>query len=215
VIRLCLIALAGLAALWPQVVAAQSSDKANDGVRVGDRWVYDTRDEVSQYPKDTYTQIVTEVSKDQIVASVTVRGKNGAVLIIFNRDWGVIDNVIWKFKPDNGQGLPATLAVGKEWRSQYEAKNTQNGTNLKGSISSKVTAQETISTSAGTFDTFKIERQLQELNTADPSKSYEIHIVTWFAPLINHWVRQTLLTKYEKRTRTSTSEELADFSRDF
>jgi hypothetical protein len=209
------ILLAGLAALWPQFLAAQSPDQANDGVRVGDRWVYDTKDEVTGYPKDTYTQIVTEVSKDEIVANLTVRGKSGSVLIVFNRDWGVLDNVVWKYKPDNGQGIPVGLAVGKEWRSQYEAKNTQAGTNMKGTTSSKVVAQETITTSAGTFDTFKIERQTRELNTADPSKSYEGQFVTWFAPQINHWVRRTFLTKYEKRTRTNTSEELTDFSRNF
>jgi hypothetical protein len=214
-IRLCFISLAALAALWPQVLAAQSSDPANDSVRVGDRWVYDTKDEVTGYPKDTYTQIVTEVSKDQIITSSTFRGKNGSTLIIFNRDWGLVDNVIWKYKPNNGQGLPATLAVGKEWRSQYEAKNTQNGANLKGTTSSKVVAREMITTDAGTFDTFKIERQAMELNTADPSKSFDAQIVTWFAPQINRWVRRTFLVKFEKRTRSNTSEELADFSRNF
>jgi hypothetical protein len=215
VIRLYLIALAGLTALWPQVTAAQSSDPANEAVRVGDRWVYETRDEATGYPKDTYSQIVTEVSKNEIVANLTVRGKNGSVLVVFNHNWGVLDNVIWKYKPDDGEGIPPGLAVGKEWRSQYEAKNTQSGTNMKGTTSSKVVAQETITTSAGTFDAFKIERQTRELNTADPSKSFEGLYVTWFAPQINHWVRRTFLTKYEKRTRTNTSEELTDFSRNF
>jgi hypothetical protein len=214
-IRFCVILLAGAAALWPQVLAAQSPDQANDGVRVGDRWVYDTKDEVTGYPKDTYTQIVTEVSKDEIVVSLTVRGKNGAVLIVFNRGWGVLDNVVWKYKPDDGEGIPPGLAVGKEWHSQFEAKSTQSGTNIKGTALSKVVAQETITTSAGTFDTFKIERQTRELNTADPSKSFEGQYVTWFAPQINHWVRRTFLTKFEKRARTNTSEELTDFSRNF
>jgi hypothetical protein len=215
VIRLRLILLAGLAALWPQILAAQSPDQANDAVRVGDRWVYDTKDEVTGFPKDTYTQIVTEVSKDEIVTNLTYRGKNGSTLIIFNRDWGLLDNTTWKYKPNNGQGLPSALAVGKEWRSQYEAKNTQNGMNFKGSTSSKVTAQEKITASAGSFDTFKIERQSSDLNTADPSKIFESQIVTWFAPQINHWVRRTFLVKFEKRIRSNTSEELADFSRNF
>ena len=214
-IRLGLILLASLAALWPQLLAAQTSDQPNDGVRVGDRWVYDTKDEITGFPTNTYTQIATEVSKDQIVTSLTFRGKAGSTLITFSRDWGVIDNVLWKFKPNNGQGIPLPLSVGKEWRSQFEAKNTQNGTNLKGSTLSKVVAQETITTSAGTFDTFKIDWQARELNTADPSKISESEVLTWFSPQINRWVRRTIVTKIEKRVRTNTSEELADFSRDF
>jgi hypothetical protein len=107
------------------------------------------------------------------------------------------------------------LTVGKEWRSEFEAKSLQNGTNLKGSSRSKVLAQEKIMTSAGTFDTFKIEWQAKEFNTADPSKNSELESVTWFAPQVNRWVRQTSVVRIDKRTRTSTSEELADFSRDF
>jgi hypothetical protein len=214
-IRLCLISLAGVAALWPQVVLAQSPKEAMDTVRVGDRWVYDTKDEITGFPKETYTQIVTDVFADQIVTSLTFSGKPAHVLMTFSRDWGVIDNVLWKFKPNNGQGLPLPLAVGKEWRSQYEAKNSQNGTNLKGSSLSKVVAQESITTEAGTFETFKIERRVQDLNTSDPSKISESEVVTWFAPQINHWVRRTFVTKVDKRIRTSTSEELADFSSNF
>jgi hypothetical protein len=210
-----LISLAGLAALWPLVLVAQSPDQANDGVRVGDRWVYDTKDEITGFPKETYTQIVTEVSKDQIVTSLTFRGKPGSSLITFGSDWGVVDNALWKFKPNNGQGIPLPLAVGKEWRSQFEAKNTQNGTNLKGSTLSKVVAKETSTTSAGTFDTFKIGGQAREFNTADPSRISETEVETWFAPQINRWVRRTILIKIDKRVRTNTSEELADFSRNF
>ncbi len=201
------------AALWPCVLAAQSPEAPNDGVQVGDRWVYDTKDEITGFPKETYTQIVTEASPKEIVTSLTFRGKNGSTLVVFNRDWGVLDNAIWKFAPNNGQGIPSALAVGKEWHSEYQSRNRQNGTNLKGSSLSKVVAQESITTSGGTFDTFKIERQWRELNASDPSKFFEGLTVMWFAPQINHWVRRTFLVKFEKRTRSNTSEELVDFSR--
>ena len=204
-----------LVVLWPQALLAQAATTNVDGVKVGDRWVYDSRDEVTGFPKDTYTYIVTEVSKDQIVTSLSVRGKPNHPLVTFGHDWALIDNGVWKFKPSNGQTIPPQLTVGKEWRSEYEAKNLQSGANRKGSALSKVLAQEKITTSAGTFDTFKIDWQAREFNPADPARSSELEVVTWFAPQINRWVRQTAVVKSDKRTRSSTSEELADFSRDF
>ena len=98
---------------------------------------------------------------------------------------------------------------------EYEAKNLQNGTNVKGSTLSKVSAQEKISTAAGTFDTFKIDLQSEGVQRRRLSRSSEVEVVTWFAPQIYRWVRQTTVLKSDQRTRSSTSEELADFSRDF
>jgi hypothetical protein len=74
-------------------------------------------------------------------------------------------------------------------------------------------AQETITTDAGTFDTFKIEQQARWLDPLDPARMWEFQIVSWFAPQINHWVRRTTLVKFEKRLRENTTEELADFNR--
>jgi hypothetical protein len=74
-------------------------------------------------------------------------------------------------------------------------------------------AQEDVTTLAGTFNTFKIERYVRQFNTADPSKLTESQIVLWYAPRINHFVRRTTLVKFEERTRSIMSEELADFTR--
>jgi hypothetical protein len=74
-------------------------------------------------------------------------------------------------------------------------------------------AQESITTPAGTFDTFKIERQVRQFNTADPARFIEMQVVSWYAPQINNIVRRKTLVKFEKRVRTNSSEELADFTR--
>jgi hypothetical protein len=205
----------GLAGTWPLALKAQSSEEADGAVRVGDRWVYDTKDEISGYPKDTYSEIVTEVSPKEIVTNWTYSGKPGSALVTYDHDWSRIDNLIWKYKPNDGQGVRLPLAVGKTWRVEFDARNTQTGVNMRASISSKVVAQETITTPAGTFDTFKIERNGREFKTTDPSKFNETQMVVWYAPKINHWVRRTFSVKYEKRTRSSTSEQLTDFSRNF
>ena len=111
------------------------------------------------------------------------------------------------------QGIRPPLAVGKEWRSEFEAQNTQTGSVFKDTVVSKVVAQETVMVPAGMYETFKIETRTLEYKAADPSKSTDFENVGWYAPLINFWVRRVFVTKVQKRTTQSVTEELADFGR--
>src|SRR6516225_10111326 len=54
-----------------QNVLAQFSNDVDGAVRVGDRWVYETRDEITGFPKETYTEIVTEVSPENAIVNLT------------------------------------------------------------------------------------------------------------------------------------------------
>ena len=224
---ICAALVAAIAGTSPLVSNAQPGDKApsaegqpadqGDGgpVRVGDRWVYDTKDELTGDPKDTYTEVVTEISPSDIVTNWTFSGKPGSSVVIYDHDWQRKDNIVWKFKPNDGQGVRMPLAIGKAWRVQFDARNTQTGVNFKSSLSSKVVGKETITTSAGTFDTFKIERTGTQFRTTDPSRVFQSQMAVWYAPEINHWVRRTTTLKYQKHVTSSTSEELSDFSRAF
>jgi hypothetical protein len=203
--------LLGLAAAWPQLLAAQSPDRADDGVRVGDRWSFDSKDEITGFPKDTFTRTVTEVSPNEVVVNQTFRGKNGSSLVVYDHDWNRLENSTTKFKPNDGQGIRQPLAVGKEWRSEQEARGAQS--NSKITVASKVVVQEMITTPAGTFATFKIETHRREINANDQSKAWDYEDTGWYAPQINNWVRRTFVTKIQKRTSSITSEELIDFSR--
>jgi hypothetical protein len=202
-----------IATTWPHVLAAQSPEETDGPVRVGDRWVYDTKDEMTGYAKSSYVEIVTEVSPKETMLNVSLAGGSGSAIVTYDHDWNCVDNLIWKFKPNDGQGIRLPLVVGKTWRSDFEAKNTQTGANFNGSSSSKVVAQESITTLAGTFDTFKIERQVRQVNTADPARFTEMQVVTWYAPQINNVVRRKTVVTFEKRIRSNRSEELSDFTR--
>jgi hypothetical protein len=204
------IVLVALAALWPCVAAAQSADRPDDGIKVGDGWVYDRMDDISGNPKGTFTSLVTEVSAQEIVTNVNFQGKNGRGIVVFDHDWNrTLDNKI-VFKPNDGHGVRLPLAVGKEWRSEYTFSNAKNGVNMKATSLAKVVAQEPLTTPAGTFDTFKIDRQVKEFNVADPSRLVETQFLMWFAPQINHWVRRTVITKVDKRVRNTTTDELTE-----
>src|SRR5262249_52213897 len=170
-------------ALWSDALLGQPADQTSDAVRVGDRWVYDTKDELTGFPKATYSHVVTEVSPKEIVVSLTFRGQNNSSLMVYDHNWNRLEQSNAKFRPNHGQGIRLPLAVGKEWGGKYEARATQTGViNAKASAVSKVVGQETVTTPAGTFDTFKIETRVQSINTADPSQSYLYENVGWFAP---------------------------------
>jgi hypothetical protein len=207
-VRIGVVLLMGLMMLWPRMLVAQSVERPSEEVQVGDAWVYDNKDGITGLPISTFTSLVAEVSPNEIVTHLIIRGKDGRGFVVFDHDWNRLAIGNQKFNPNDGTGISWPLAVGKEWRSSYTTSNTQTGVNTKSSSLAKVVAQETITTPAGTFDTFKIDRQIKEFNVADPSRSWDTQMLMWFAPQINHWVRRTFIVKQEKRTIENATHEL-------
>ena len=216
------ILLVGLA-IGPRLVVAQSQEEADGALRIGDLWIYETKNEVTGLPAEGYTEMVAQVSTKEVIVNRTYRFpviSYGAPvqrspqnsIYTYDHDWNLIDDYLWKFKPNNGLGVRLPLSVGKTWQAEFDAQDLHTTRKIyRGTSSSKVVAQETITTDAGTFDTFKIEHQARWLDPLDPASMWEFQVMSWFAPKINHWVRRTNLLKYEKRPRENTSEELADF----
>jgi hypothetical protein len=207
------ILLFGFGALSPSILTAQSQAPTDNSAQVGDRWTFDSRDEITGLPRDTFSRAVTEISSGEIVVRQSFRGKNGFSIIVYDHNWNRIETATIKFKPNDGQGIRLPLAIGKEWRSEFEARNTQTGSSFKDTVVSKIVARETLALPVGMYETFKIETRTHELNTANPSKSTEFEYVGWYAPAINYWVRRVFVTKMQKRTTENVSEELVDFGR--
>ena len=200
----------GLMVLWPRMLVAQSVERPSEEVTVGDAWVYDSKDAITGFPISTYTSLVTEVSPQEIATRVIRRGGSGGGLVAFDHDWNRIVNGNLKYNPNDGHGIRWPLAVGKEWRHQFITSNTQTGNNTKASSLIKVVAQESVTTPAGTFETFKIDQQIKYFNVKDPSRSTDVEMLMWFAPQINHWIRRTYTVKQEKRTVSRTTDELIE-----
>ena len=212
-LRRPVVVLVALAALWPRILLAQSVDRPGEEARVGDAWVYDQKESNTGLTLATYTSLVAETSPKEIVTNVIFRGRNGSTLVVFDHDWNRLVNGNQKYSPNDGHGVHWPLAEGKEWRHEFTTSNTQTGVNTKSSSLTKVVAQETVTTPAGTFETFKIEQQTKAFVIADPSRYWDIQMFMWFAPQINHWVRRQFIVKQEKRTTSNTTDELVDIIR--
>jgi hypothetical protein len=191
--------------------AAQTADLA--GVLPGDRWSYEITDEITGDLKQTTSIVVLSLSDAEINTRVTNRGALRPIQIAFDRSWNRLDDEAWRYKPSDGTGLQMPLLVGKEWRFDSQASNIQNGTTLSSAGQSRVVAQEKVTTPAGSFDTFKVETKIRQVNSNDQTKTATVTTTFWYAPSINRWVRKTQQMQIEGRVREASTEELTDYSR--
>lgn len=189
---------------------AQSAE--DNSVKVGDRWSYDVKDDATGDLRHAITVVVTEVNDKEITTRVTVRGKDRPNTVIYARDWGRIDDGQWRNQPA-GIGIKTPLQVGKEWRSDANGRSLKTGVAMRSTGLAKVITQESMTTAAGTFDTFKIEANIRQVNANDQTKSSSILETSWYAPTINRWVKRQTVIKFEGRVRESRTEELTDYSR--
>ncbi len=173
---------------------APSAVEAMEDPQIGDHWTYELRDEITGEIKSTLTNTVTDVSANDISIKLAQLGTANLGYLTFDRSWNATSNGVWRYTPNDGTGIRAPLAVGKTWPIKTADFNSTSGASLKRSGTSKVTAKETITTRAGTFDTFKIETSYTGQNSRDPTKKWEIEQQTWYAPAIDHWVKRSFVS---------------------
>lgn len=197
----------------PPPTEASAGPEAMEEAQVGDHWTYELIDDISGEMKATLTNIVTEVSGSEISLRVGKLGDAGAGFVTFDRSWNATNNGIWKWSPNDGTGIRMPLVVGKTWSFKSNDINSSVGFSGKRSGTSKVVAQESVTTSAGTFDTFKIETIYTLQNPRDPARKAQITIQTWYAPLINHWVKRTQVSRRDGRVGERSSLLLVEYGR--
>jgi hypothetical protein len=191
--------------------AAQAVDPGP--IRVGDRWSYDIKDALTGDLRQAVTIVAAEINEKEITTRISVRGRDRPLTFVFDHDWGHVDDGVWKHRPSDLLGIKKPLQVGRQWRAEGNSANLQNGVALQTSALAKVVGQEQITTPAGTFDTFRIELTVRQINTRDQTKSTTLNTVTWYAPAITRWVKRQTEVRAEGRLRDSLYEELTEYSR--
>ena len=209
--RLFVTVLVVTTVLWPALGIGQTDDPGP--VRVGDRWTYEVKDAATEDIRAVMTVVVVDIDDKEITTRVSSRGKDRPRTIVFDSQWAMLDDSVWKHRPAGLIGIRTPLQVGKTWRTETNATNMQNGTALRTSSVAKVVAQEKTTTQAGTFDTYRIETSVTQVNSKDATKSSRMAFVDWYAPAINRWVKRIFEVRAEGRVRDSAVEELTDHSR--
>ena len=213
----CLLS-AGTPALAADDAAASATTAAKPVISMeepmpGDFWTYELRDEISGAVKAVRNNMVTEVTATDISVRFNIQGKPEDGLNVYDRSWNVKGAAPWKYTPHDGSGIQLPLKAGASWRSEADDVNASNGNIWKRSIRSKVVGQETITTKAGTFETFKIETTINRRPTNDPTRKMEITQQTWYAPAIDHWVRRTQVGRGNGNLIFNNTIELVEYGR--
>jgi hypothetical protein len=190
--------------------AAQTADPG--AVRVGDRWAYEIKDALTGDLRQMITVVVVDINEMEITTRVSARGKDHPQTMVYDLDWGRIDDGAWKLRP-SGIGIKKPLEVGKEWRSDANGIHLQSGVTFRATGAAKVVDEEKVTTPAGTFDTFRVATTVRMINTKDQTRSQTWTFVFWYAPAVNRWVRRKAEWRSEGRLRDSYSEELTEYSR--
>jgi hypothetical protein len=168
-------------------VETPSGPEAMEDAQTGDHWTYELRDDITGDIKSTITNTVTDVSGSEISTRIAQLGNSNTGYQTFDRSWNLTNNGIWRYTPNDGTGIRTPLAVGKTWSFKSTDLNSTAGISWKRSGTAKVVAQESVTTRAGTFDTFKIETSFQVQNANDPTKKIQSVQQSWYAPAIDHW----------------------------
>ena len=197
----------------PGSTESPSLQETMEDPQIGDHWTYELRDDVSGDLKSTITHTITGITATEISIRLAVLGRPNGAYHTYDRAWDMINTGIWRSTPNDGTGIRAPLAVGKTWSFKSTDSNTSSGVSLKTSGTSKVTAKETLTTRAGTFETFKIETSYEARNSNDATKKYLSEQQTWYAPAINHWVKRTHVSRSEGKVRDRSAVELVEYGR--
>jgi hypothetical protein len=163
--------------------------------------------------KFTRTSVITEVNATEISTRFSFLGNSNTGSTIFDRSWNITSRAGWRYTPNDGLGVRLPLAVGKSWSFKSNDVNSTNGASWSRSGTSKVVGQESVTTRAGTFDTFKIDTSYSTRNTKDPTKSAQITLQTWYAPSVDHWVKRTFTSRTDGHLVEDNVETLVEYGR--
>jgi hypothetical protein len=200
------------AASSPAVESPNNVEPMED-TQLGDHWTYEFRDDITGEVKSTITNTVTDVSGSEVSTRLAQLGNSGSGYQTYDRSWNVTYNGTWRYTPNDGTGIRPPLTVGKTWSFKSSDLNSTGGISWKRSGTAKVVAQESVTTRAGTFDTFKIETSLQIQNANDPTRKLQAVQQSWYAPAINHWVKRSYQSRSEGRVRDKNTVELVEYGR--
>jgi hypothetical protein len=192
---------------------AALADESMQQVAAGDHWTYEVKDEISGSVKFTRTDLVTDVTQKDIAVRVDFANTGRTNNLLYDHSWNLLRSGFYKYSPDDGTGFKLPLTVGAQWKFSGDVLNSSNGRTFKRTVNSKVTSQESITTKAGTFETFIIETKFTGKPVQDITTLNETSVRTWFSPDINHWVKRSYAYRQNGHLMENNTFELTEYGR--
>ena len=102
------------------------------------------------------------------------------------------------------------LYTGMSWSDKYTLSTT-SGEAATGFVNATVPAFEKVSVAAGSFDAYRIERDIEVRNSNANALATQTHIIEWYAPSARRYVRREVTVTRDGRVRSKTAEELIEY----
>ena len=184
----------------------------------GDRWTYEYRDDLTDELKTITQYAVTDATDSEIdtrarVTNATTNSESHSVQV-FDPHWRLKDSGVATYRPGlEHVGIPADMQVGKAWSYTFEMSRINPPGNFKFAGKGKVDSWERVSVRNGlSFDAFKIEYTQSAIPVIN-NRKLEEHVVQWYAPSVNRWVKMIYESRQNGKLLEATSMTLRDYQR--
>jgi len=187
-----------------------------DGVDAarGDEWIYLAQDSLTGATLSEIDVVVVERQADKIDVRIRVTDPNSGAV----RTGAATFDSFWRREPDDigpgdgtqdSWGVRPNLQVGDEWDCNFQ-RQLNGGPIMMGWIGhGEALGVERVELPNGrTVDALKIEF-FERPSVA--RYRFEMHVVEWFAPEINRYVRREIETRLAGEITESTTEILQDY----
>ena len=191
---------------------AHSSDLADaPTVRVGDIWKYRQVDGFTKEVDLEFSLRVVDITGSEITTKQEIKGRDGSKIVIYDRFWNLIDDGNVKYEPFSGlRSFP--LTIGKVMRREYRGTTFKTGISIKCTVSGQYEAWENITVPAGTFETLRLEEDIECRGTGTNTATNKTIYKSWYAPSVNRFVRTESQVMSDGRVRVKKGFELVSYS---
>ncbi len=190
---------------------AQAAENDNPDVHVGDRWLWQHTNGLSNEKDFTQIEDVVGVSDSEIRTRNRIKGKPGSGIAAYTREWNPVDVISAKYEPYL-KDFSFPLQVGKKWDADADKMLFSNGKHGKFFLKGKVVSLEKITVPAGTFDAYKINVILDASGTDEDANIGHTIETYWYAPSVKRYVKLINEFSRDGRVRSNDVYELLEFS---
>ncbi len=192
------------------VAAVAGVPSPTPDVRVGDKWKFRTLDGFTNETQFEATQRVVEINDREIVIELHNLDKDKTALRYFTREWNAVDTGDGKYDPYYPE-FKFPLTAGVTWSGKYTWISSA-GMASSGYVAAKISALEKVVVPAGTFDAYRIDRDLEERGNNEAAAVTKTHMTTWYAPAVRRFVRREWTVTRDGRVRGKTAMELVEYT---
>jgi hypothetical protein len=188
---------------------AHSSEGIPD-VHIGDMWKYHSIDGYTNETTLEFSHRIVKLNDKEITIQLRNKNVSATKLQFFTREWNSLDSGGTTFEPYYPE-YKFPMSVGAFWNQEYKSSDT-HGAMCSSFVRAKVVALEKVTVPAGTFDAYRIEREIEARSAGADANFTTGRIITWYAPAAKKYVRREEVIISHGRERSKKVDELIEYS---